>query len=443
MGLKAALAALASAAPVPVFAVAGAGSTDAVRELRLRQELALVASPRAANILLVAGHIPDEIVPALRSVHDSISHPRATVLWQPAGLPGSALGEALGSPAAITDDPVPAIVDLHRQLLTGARSSEPPLLPDVDPAPWRGVGPFGQGGAGMTGGVPYGRPLADRADDRDGLTLDQLPVRVGPFFPPLPPGLIAHVRLHGDLIRQVDLSLPARSDRRPGSFLASPGDDPFLRAVDEPMPIAELELARARSHLRWICDGLLAQGLDALAARALKLSVSLRPEDVEAVRQLGRAIRRTGATSWSTAGLGLIDPAQLKGLGSGPAARAAGLAEDVRLEDPVYRSLGFEPLLESGGDTAARWKQRLGEAAQALELCAVAGGRSTSITGRVESPRGELRRDSHPSERLLKVAEAALVGRDWGEAVSTLVSLDLDPWGIHKFDQAGLPDAVR
>ena len=67
-------------------------------------------------------------------------------------------------------------------------ASSPDALPDLDPAPWRGVGPFGQGGTGMTGGVPYGRPLAGRADDRDGLKLDQLLVRVGPFLPPFPPG---------------------------------------------------------------------------------------------------------------------------------------------------------------------------------------------------------------------------------------------------------------
>ncbi len=68
-------------------------------------------------------------------------------------------------------DRVPEIVRLHRALLLG-RSSSPPILPDVEPSPWRGVGPYGQGGKGMTGGVPYGRPLAGRGPDRDGLELD-------------------------------------------------------------------------------------------------------------------------------------------------------------------------------------------------------------------------------------------------------------------------------
>ena len=33
----------------------------------------------------------------------------------------------------------------------------------------------------MTEGTPYGRPMAMTGDDRDGLTLDQLRLRVGPF----------------------------------------------------------------------------------------------------------------------------------------------------------------------------------------------------------------------------------------------------------------------
>lgn len=51
------------------------------------------------------------------------------------------------------------------------------------------------------GGHPYGRPLAGRAPGRDGLEFDQLPLRVGPFFPHFPPGLVLHVELQGDAIQ--------------------------------------------------------------------------------------------------------------------------------------------------------------------------------------------------------------------------------------------------
>src|SRR3546814_17035378 len=79
------------------------------------------------------------------------------------------------------------------ELIIGGRPSEPAALTDVEPAVWRGVGPYGQGGTGMTGGVPYGRPLPGWAEDRDGLKLDQLQLRLGPAYPGLPPGLVLEI----------------------------------------------------------------------------------------------------------------------------------------------------------------------------------------------------------------------------------------------------------
>lgn len=409
---------------MPVFVVVGTGARDAVQDLRLREELLLVDAPRQASVLFIAGGVPESHAAAILTIHDALSHPRATVWWKEGASPGG-LGAIFHEALFTEEDPAAAISCAHRELLAGERRSEAALLPDVDPAAWRGVGPYGQGGSGMTGGVPYGRPLVDRAPDRDGLTLDQLPLRLGPYLAPLPPGLTLDVLLQGDVLQSVEVVEP-----RPLSPLPGRADDPFQKALHDPVQIAELELARARSHLRWLSSALYVQGLEALSLRVLRLAGRITPKDGDAVRTLERRLRRTGVISWATAGVGVIGPRELEGLGAGPVARAAGLADDVRAEDPSYRSLGFEPVVGRGGDLAARWLCRLAEVSQSLDIAARAERREGSVRGEVESPRGRLTRDSRPSSRLLPALPRLLEGEEWGDAVAALVSLDLDLDGV-------------
>ena len=422
MALRDVLGRLAAGAPVPVFAVADGGAREAAQDLRLRDELRVVDTPTAAALLIIAGSIPEGLAVPLARVHDALPHPRATLLWTVGD--GAPVDVSWATEAvSVHGDVVPTAIATYGDLVAGTRSSEPPVLPDVDPAPWRGVGPYGQGGTGMTGGTPYGRPLAEVANDRDGLRLDVLPLAVGPFFPRFPPGLVVDVTLAGDVVVEASVGGPsiAAGDASPRPVLR-----PFLRALDEPVPIAELELARAREHLRWLCDALIAHGLEALGVRALRLAATVGPGDSRAVVRLARLVRATQVLRWSTRRVGVLAADDLTGLGAGPAARAAGLAEDVRLEDPAYRDLGFTPVLEAGGDAAARWVVRLREAAQSLDLAGRAGRRTTGLSGRVESPRGRLERSSAPSTRLLDLLPRALRGAEWGDAVATIVSLDLD-----------------
>jgi hypothetical protein len=274
----------------------------------------------------------------------------------------------------------------------------------------------------MTGGVPYGRPLPDRAADRDGLTLDQLRVRVGPFWHPLPPGLVLDVDLQGDVLQRAGLP--------PGAYVPSRTTggrpDVFIRSLFEPISIAEIELARARSHLRRLAEAVTLHGLDALGTRILRLAIAAGPADAEQVEALQAPLRRSGFLGWATAGVGVLHPDDLAGMGLGPNARSCGLHEDVRLDDPAYRALGFEPIVHSGGDLPARWRQRLAESVQSLRLADLAGDRTTGQTGRVESPRGRLEAGSAPTSRLLYLLPRILEGLEWGDAVATIVSLDAD-----------------
>jgi len=420
--LRDVLARMAAGASVPVFPVTGAGARDAVQDLRLQPELSLLDSPRAANVLLVAGTIPEELWDALARVHDMISRPRCTVFWTLGDLqlrPPPVLPEAL----VVDADVVGATVAAHRELLMGKRPSDPPVLPDEDPAPWRGVGPYGQGGSGMTGGTPYGRPMAELGPDRDGLQLDVLPLRVGPFFPRFPAGFSLDLKLAGDVVVE---AVPGPNPYASAAVPLHPGLSPFVRALSEPVSIAELEMARAREHLRWLADALIAHELRALGVRALRLAANVQPGDGPTVRRLGRVLELTQVLGWSTKGVGRLGGEELAGLGLGPVTRAAGIAEDLRTDDPAYRELGFEPLVQRGGDASARWRQRLEETVQSLDLAGRAGGCRTEPAGRVESPRGRLEPGSGPTARLMPLLPDLLQGLEWGDAVATLVSLDLD-----------------
>lgn len=420
MDLTRLLGRVAAAAPTPVFPVAGRGGRRAVQDLRLSPDLEVVPSPRAAAILLVAGEVDESDTEALARVHDLMPHPRATVHWRTSSPRLEGVRVETVAPDV---DVVPAVRSIARELLSGSRPSDPPVLPDVDPVEWRGVGPYGQGGSGMTGGTPYGRPMAELGPDRDGLRLDVLPVTLGPFLPWLPPRIVLELRLAGDLVTDATV-VAARTDPSPAA--SRQARSPFVRALVEPVPIAEVEVARAEAHLRWLSDALLVQGLPALSRRALRLARDVTAGDGGRVRGFAALLRGTGVVRWSLGRAGAIGREQLAGRGLGPVARAAGLPEDERLDNPAYASLGFEPVVLDQDDPAGRWLVRLEEAARSLDLAAAAGEARTVPNGRVESPRGRLQADDAPTGRALRLLPEILPGLEWGDAVAALVSLDLD-----------------
>ena len=390
----------------------------AVQDLRLEPGVHIVDTPRAAAILLIAGPTHEADVQELARIHDALPHPRATVTWRTHD-PFVVLGGAAATVSA-DGDPVPILRAVFRELLTGGRASERALLPDVDAVEWRGIGPHGQGGTGMTGGTPYGRPMAELGPDRDGLRLDILPVTLGPFFPRLPSGLVLSARLSGDVMTEVAVTTSGVLPSRPGSV------SPFIRALSGPVAITELELARACDHLRWLSDALVEQGLFAFGRRALRLAHEVQPGDGDRVRVFGARLRRSGIYRWSLPRRGLVEAGRFSGLGLGPIARAAGVTEDVRLEDEGYRALGFEIVVMQRVDPAGWWQVRIEEAARSLDLAARAAGRKTTLVGRVESPRGRLEPGDSPTNRALALVPALLSGLEWGDALATLIGLDLD-----------------
>lgn len=219
---------LASSAPAPVFAAIGENGLAAADDLALDAQLSFKASPREAGILLVTGEIDAARRGYLERLHDQLPHPRATVFWQSGSATGFANAAAIGQ----DEDPAGTVADIWRALLSGERVTEPDILPDEPPNDWRGKGDHGQGGEGMMGGVPYGRPMAMTGDDiRDGLQLDAYIAEFGPFLPALPSGLVLKLTLQGDVIQTLTMEHP-----------------PFPQA-DETSPASRL---RRAARLMWL-----------------------------------------------------------------------------------------------------------------------------------------------------------------------------------------------
>ena len=218
-----------------------------------------------------------------------------------------------------------------------------------------------------------------------------------------------------------------------------------------------LELERTWSHLNDIaavCAGVgLAAGNNAFAAlteRARRLNAELTGHRflfgsvrvggsaleldrgrVSAARGELESLRRAAASGWREldfnssfqdrlAEIGVVTAADAARLGAvGPAARAAGCAEDVRSVSPRLAYDGFEPVVPErpDGDVRARLDQRAIELWQTFDLLdglladPVAPVAATRVgderqigIGRVESPRGAtscvLERDGDRIERL-------------------------------------------
>jgi len=415
VGLRSQLAHLAKTGEAPVFVVVGGGYRSAIHQLRLAEGIRIVSSPRHAAVLLIAGALTETATESVVRIHDQMAGPRVSVGW---GHPEPTVVPVTATATGDVTDVTSVIRRQFHDVVTGAIPPERPLLPDVDPVEWRGVGPYGHGGTGMTGGTPYGRPLALRAPDRDGLELDQLPVTVGPWFAGFPPGLALRVSLQGDVAQAVEVV---------ATDLVSPGPpEVFAQALHEPMLIRDLEMARARHHVEWIADALLIAGVDRLAVRACRLATTIRPGDVRSVERLMKGAARSLLRPMALRGIGVL-PSDVEVAGLGPVARAVGVRDDRRSAEQGYRDIDFHPVTHDTGDAWARFSQRAAEAAQAVDLAGRAGERRAFGSGEVEAPDGLHRiGEPNPADITISMLDTVLSGMEWGDLVTTVQSLDID-----------------
>ncbi|MDR1272897.1 MAG: nickel-dependent hydrogenase large subunit [Clostridiales Family XIII bacterium] len=140
---------------------------------------------------------------------------------------------------------------------------------------------------------------------------------------------------------------------------------------------------------------------DTLALMERKLT-ELVPE----IEELAKVFIEDSSVGSRLKGVGVLTAEEAAALGAvGPVARGSGLRMDVRLEekDRLYVDLGFEPCVETAGDSHARCVVRIRELFQSIELIKAAiqripdGEVSVPVKGnpereyiaRVEQPRGE------------------------------------------------------
>jgi hypothetical protein len=222
----------------------------------------------------------------------------------------------------------------------------------------------------------------------------------------------AQVTLQGDLIQ----SWTTQSAPHPLGLEAV-----FFAARQRPVPIAELELARARHHLHRLYHGLHLAGLESVGLSALRLANALTPDSK--VDGLRRTLTRSGFFGLAMTASGTLDAERARQIG-GPAARASGIDDDLRSRDSSYRKLGFSPVCQQDGDTRARWWQLLAEIDQSLALArrAVREDIHTQATD-VETPRGGW--DEQRPEDASRLLDDLLPGLEWGEALATIASLNL------------------
>ncbi len=234
--------------------------------------------------------------------------------------------------------------------------------------------------------------------------------------------------------------------------------------------IAALELERAASHAGWLAGFASLLGMELLGRDAARLELRLRRmlagpgpavtshEALQsAAASLWRSLNRNRLLRSRLSGIGVVESEYTAGPG-GPVARSAGHPQDLRAGDPDYGALGFEPVLQDGSDALARLRLRAAELEQSLRLARTAlqkvPGSSLKIeaapsvdhgSGRagLEMPRGAatLTLDLEdgevsgaslqlPSAASLELAETLAVGRELGDALVGVASLDISPWGL-------------
>lgn len=370
-------------------------------------------------------------------------------------------------------------------------------LPTVRPAPLDGVAagavlsgaapvhpghdPDGEGGGGHdTSGDGHGEHEANGGDmmaivgepSADGLIMEDLELVVGPLAPGLPGGLVARLKLDGDVV--ADARVEATLAAPPGAVERGLAPDPLAplawravvgraRGAQALRSLAALEVERALSHVAWL------SALARILGHARMFDVAARA--VAALLAARTAVLRSDPTGTAAAsaalgpldalntlcaddrglrmrlaGLGVTDPAELaaRRIG-GPVARAAGLGSDARADDAAYAPANFRMVVEERGDALARMRVRAAEASAALRLAQAlldarddcAGPRGPAV---VEGPRGPLHAVAGPDgtaavaapghAALLVLVGHAMCGLELASAMAVLVSFDLSPWRV-------------
>ncbi|MET9955401.1 hypothetical protein ABZ135_28180 [Streptomyces sp. NPDC006339] len=248
---------------------------------------------------------------------------------------------------------------------------------------------MGHGDHGHHMGTVAGLPMAERADDRDGLRLDRLHVPLGPALPDWPAGLVLHLELQGDVVQRAEVeAVPGPSPSGPAFW-----NEPWLRAMaGGPVTVGEAARRRCAAHLDSLGRLLGVAGWREAATRARvardrTLGGAPRAQLQSLVRPLARRVRKSWTLRWLTVGVG--------------------------------EQVGMQP----GGDVHGRLIAWLDGLEQALGHVDDRGPLSAHHP---VGPRGRLDSKTPPSQALLDALPGLLEGTEFACARLIVASLDPD-----------------
>lgn len=359
--------------PRPLIAVAPGGTRvrlAAERTVRTRGWVE-ADGPADADLLLVCGHPGPELAAAVERVWAAMPGPRAR----------SQMVRAQGAAD---------LVEVGRRGL----ADWPAARADVADR--------------LSGMRIDGRPMADRAPDRDGLKLDVLHLPLGPILADWPAGLALRLVVQGDIVQEAESEV----------FAGSPSvgrDRPFwseswLRAAGgERVTAGDAARRRAASHLDGLGRLLSVAGWPdaATTARGLRDGLLTGAASSTGIHRFVRRIDRSRTLRWLTDGLGVLD-------------------------DAVARKHGVPG---AAGDVTARWRRWLAETG----ACVAEFDRDDPLPGQTPAvgPRGLLGIGQAPSATLLDLLPGLVVGSDLAGARLIVASLDPDLDEVTHSDQLG------
>lgn len=332
------------------------------RELR-RRDWPTAASPADTDVIVVAGPVDHLAAGLVDRLERQVPRPRVRLH----AVDGGSIGPALDDAAA--------------RLATGGDTEDGTGDAEELPSGFDTAG-SGHGGHGdMEMDMPGGVPMADRGEDRDGLTLDQLHVPLGPLLPDWPAGLVVHTTLQGDVVQDARVEVL-------GTGGTSFWNEPWRRAAaGDPVTAGAAARRRVAAHLDSLARFLAVAGWADAAMRTRWVRDDLLDgapgtELVPRFRRTARRLRRSRTLRWLTTGLGDV-----------PADAAA---------------------LRARGDVADRWSGWLAAVEQILP----------DIDRTDHLPVGDPPRD--PPEVLLALLPELLTGTELATARLIVASLDPD-----------------
>lgn len=265
--------------PLIVTALGGRSVRLAVERLTREWGWEQAAAPAEADLLVVCGTPDATLADAVERVWAQLPSPRARVGLHRTDTVAAELGQAR---ARLADD-----LAATSHTVGGARGDQPECEESTE--------------------HPGGLPMADRAPDRDGLTLDQLHVSLGPVLADWPAGLVVRLTLQGDVVQSAQVEVARAPSVRTRTVDAAPADGRCAWLPGAAAPSGgEVPAAAALdglARLLAVCGASTA----ARTARRLRDDLLAGTLDDAELRRFARRLRRSRTLRWATDGVGRLD----------------------------------------------------------------------------------------------------------------------------------------